>query len=382
MGNLPKVVITGLGMITPLGRTPQEILERINNNETATVKPFFDTCKFDCPVYAPVEDFNAEDYFPDNKLLRFMNRDAQMAVVAAALAMDDAGVKSDQTYPPEQIALYGSTGVAGMSVEEITRIIRYAAREDGTFDLESFGKVALRRVRPVLSFKILANMPICFVSIFQNIKGPNAVYTPWEGHGAHAIVSGIRAIQQGKAPCALVGGCDVKTRELSFINLQQTEVFESWKRFGSGCIPSEGAAFLVLEDEEKANKRGKKPYARIIDYQLGSNSSESDLDKTFLSILSKLKISSQQVNLFLSGDGDFFVTESEEKAIKNAGYKLQKSIKPKSSIGNLFAAAAPAQVALAAVLNSQQGRGEQVAANCFGFGSEQASFLLESSCVE
>jgi 3-oxoacyl-[acyl-carrier-protein] synthase II len=369
-------------MITPLGRIPEEVLGRIRNNESAAIEPFFETCKFDCPVFAPVPDFNAEDYFPDNKTLRFMNRDARMAVAAAALAMDDAGVKSDETYRAEEIGLYGSTGVAGMSVEEITRIIRYAAREDGGFDLERFGREALRRVRPVLSFKILANMPICFVSIFQNIKGPNAVYTPWEGHGAHAIVSGIRAIRQGKVPCALVGGCDVKTRELSFINLQQTGVFESWKRFGTGCIPAEGAAFLVLEDEEKANKRGRKAYARITEYQLGSTSSTTELDKILFSILSKLKTSSQQVKLCLSGDGDFFITESEGKAIKSAGFKLQESIKPKSSIGNLFAAAAALQVGLAAVLNSKQTDGEQVAANCFGFGSEQAAFLLESACIE
>ena len=98
--------------------------------------------------------------------------------------------------------------------------------------------------------------------------------------------------------------------------------------------------------------------------------------------LSKLKIPSQQVNLFLSGDGDVFITESEEKAIERAGFEFRESIKPKSSIGNLFAAAAALQVGLAAVLNSQQGDIEQVAANCFGFGSEQASFLLESSCIE
>ncbi|MCJ7694497.1 MAG: hypothetical protein MUO40_03640, partial [Anaerolineaceae bacterium] len=231
-----NVVITGIGMITPLGRTPQEVLERIHNNETAAVKPSFETDKFDCPVFAPVSNFTANDYFPENKLLRFMNRDAQLAVVAAHLAMNDADLRAGETYPEEDIALYGSTGVAGMTVEEVARIIQFAANKDGSLDLHGFGQVALKRVRPVLSFKILANMPICFVSIFQSIKGPNAVYTPWEGHGTQAIATGIRAISRGDVPCALVGGCDVKTRELSFINLQQLGIFESWKQFGKGCV--------------------------------------------------------------------------------------------------------------------------------------------------
>ena len=60
----------------------------------------------------------------------------------------------------------------------------------------------------MLSFKILANMPICFVSIFENLRGPNAVYTPWEGQGAQAIAAGVRAVAEGEVPCAVVGGCD------------------------------------------------------------------------------------------------------------------------------------------------------------------------------
>jgi 3-oxoacyl-(acyl-carrier-protein) synthase len=369
-------------MITPLGQTSQEILERIYNNETAAVKPSFRTNKFDCPVLAPVSNFNADDCFPDNKLLRFMNRDAQLAVVAAHLAMDDADLRAGQTYPEEDIALYGSTGVAGMTVEEIARIIRFAASKDGSLDLHSFGRVALKRVRPVLSFRILANMPICFVSIFHSIKGPNAVYTPWEGHGAQAIVAGIRAIGRGDVPCALVGGCDVKTRELSFINLQQLGIFESWKQFGKGCVPGEGAVFLLLEDEETATRRGKKPYARIHSYKQGSCCYKSELDDTMFRILAELKMNCNPSKVVASGDGNVIISKKEENALERAGFKLNDFLKPKTNMGNLFAAAAAAQFALAAALASQQDNRGQVLANCFGYGSEQASFVLESSCTE
>ena len=374
-----NVVITGIGMITPLGRTPQEVLERINNNETAAIRPSFETDKFDCPVFAPVSNFTANDYFPDNKLLRYMNRDAQLAVVAAHIAMDDADLRAGETYPEEDIALYGSTGVAGMTVEEIARIIQFAANEDGSLNLQGFGQVALKRVRPVLSFKILANMPICFVSIFQNIKGPNAVYTPWEGHGAQAIAAGIRAIRRGDIPCALVGGCDVKTRELSFINLQQLGIFESWRQFEKGCIPGEGAVFLVLENEDSAIRRGKKAYARIHSYKQGSCWCKSGLDDTLFKILSELKMNCSSLKVVASGDGDVIISEKEENALERAGLKLNDFSKPKFNLGNLFAAAAAAQFALAAVFASQQDNRQQVLANCFGYGSEQASFVLESS---
>ncbi|HPS55711.1 MAG TPA: beta-ketoacyl synthase N-terminal-like domain-containing protein [Sedimentisphaerales bacterium] len=374
MGN---VVITGIGMVTPLGNSPKGILEGILNNESAVIEPEFETSEFDCSLCAAVSNFDPEQYFPDNKSLRLMNRDAQMAVVAAHLAMEDANVNSDITYPAEDIALYGSTGVAGMSIEEITRIIQYAACEDGTLNLENFGKIALKRVRPVLSFRILANMPICFVSIFQNIKGPNAVYTPWEGNGAQAIATGVQAINRGEVPLALVGGCDVKTRELSFINLQQLGIFDSWNRYGTGCIPGEGAAFLVLEDEEAAVKRGKRAYARISNYKLGSIGGKATLSDVIHSIVSGLEINAS-LKVIAAGDGDINIQENEEQAFKRSGLKLEQILKPKSHIGNLFAAAAAVQVGLGAELADRSSENQQVMTNCFGHGSEQGSFILET----
>lgn len=231
-----SVVITGIGMVVPLGMSPKGVLTGLEHGATARQKPEFDLAGFDCPFYATIPDFNAEAFFPENKTLRLMNRDAQLAAAAAQLAMQDAGVISDKTYAGEEIALFGSTGVAGMSIDEAAGIVRHATCDDGTLDLLRFGTVGLKKIRPVISFKILANMPICFVSIFQNVRGPNAVYSPWEGSGAHAIAAGVRAVKRGDVPCALVGGCDVKTRELSFINLQQLGIFNSWKLHGNGAF--------------------------------------------------------------------------------------------------------------------------------------------------
>jgi hypothetical protein len=409
-----SVVITGIGLVTPLGRSPREILERIRRGEVAASKPPFDVGALSCPFCAPIPDFDAEQYFPENKTLRLMNRDAQMAVVAAHLAMEDAGVKADETYPAEKIALYGSTGVSSMSVEEITRIIEYAAGSDGSLDLKRFGQIALRRVRPVLSFRILANMPICFVSIFENIRGQNAVYTPWEGNGAQAIAAGIRAIRRGDVPCALVGSCDVKTRELSFINLQQLGVFESWSRYGKGSVPGEGAAFLVLEDEDQVTKRGKRAYAKITDYRIRSlplNSScavRCALCDAIRNTQYAIRTGNGDVTVIAAGDGDVVFEEDERQVFEQAGFEPPRTncspysihyqnflflnglnwsigaglLRPKANLGNLFAAAAAVQVGLAAELAGKRERGQPVLAICFGYGSEQASFVLEPVCHE
>jgi 3-oxoacyl-(acyl-carrier-protein) synthase len=371
------VVITGIGLVTPLGGRPKTIHERIRRGDRAARPPAFDSSPYDCQLCAPVDDFNAEACFPDNKTLRLMNRDGQMAVVAARLAMNDANVRADETYSGEDIALFGATGLTGLPVREISRLVKLSAGPDGSFDLGRFGSVALKRVRPVLSFKILANMPICFVSIFESIRGENAIYTPWEGQGAWALAAGVRAIRAGRAACALVGGCDVKTHELSFISLQQLGVFDGWRRHGRGVVPGEGAAFLVLEDEERATARRARIYARVRGFRFAATDAGRTLDDVLSSLASLIPPDARP--LVVGADaGECSHSTAEARACRGAGIEAQHALQPKLALGDLFAAAAPAQVALAAQ-GLTSGPAHQVAlARCFGHGSMQAAFLLEA----
>lgn len=372
-----EVGITGMGLVTPLGSRPGEILDRLFRGETAA-RPAPVASSLACPMFAPVAEFDPQSHFPENKTLRLMNRDAQMAVVAARQAMEDATVIPDALYRAEDIALFGATGLSGLPLDEISRLLGDAAAPDGSLDLERFGGVALKRIRPVLSFKILANMPICFVSIFENLRGPNAVYTPWEGQGAQAIAAGVRAIREGEVPCALVGGCDVKTHVLSFITLGQLGLFESWSRHGQGTIPGEGAAFLLLEDLALARRRGAKVYARFGNYAIRSLPSAGDLTSALSDVYDHLAPFGDACPRLVvaGGDGDQEVSQAEQLALERAGLDKAETIHPKKQLGNLFAASAAVQVALAAEMASRREQGT-VLANCFGFGSEKAAFLLE-----
>ena len=370
-----EVVVTGIGLVTPLGCEPDTVLDRIVRGQQAIQPAPFGT-SVACPVFAPVADFDAAEYFPDNKTLRLMNRDAQMAVVAARLAMRDAGLVPGELYPAEEIALYGATGLCGMPPAEIAGLLRNAAAADGSLDLERFGQVALRRIRPVLSFKILANMPICFVSIFENLRGPNAVYTPWEGQGAQAIAAGVRAVVEGEVPCAVVGGCDVKTHALAFLSLQQLGVFDSWRRHGTGSVPGEGAAFLVLEQRAAAVRRGARVYATVCRHAAGSISPQSTVAEVLSQVLRGLDVPAH-ARAVLADDGDSVCSDVEREAMEAAGIGSGEQLRPKSHLGNLFAASAAVQVALAALLANRRQR-SPILANCFGHGTEQAAFLLEA----
>jgi 3-oxoacyl-[acyl-carrier-protein] synthase II len=371
-----NVVITGIGLMTPLGKTPAEVLHRIESGESTEIQPAFDTSNLLCKLHSPIAEFHAEEYIEDTKSLRLMNRDAQLAVAAARLAIANAKLEVGKDYPSESISLYGSTGLTGMPAEEAANIVKHSADSKGNMDLRRFGHITLKRVRPVLSFKILANMPICFVSIFANIRGQNAVYTPWEGHGAQAIAMGIRAIQESRTTCALVGGCNVSTHEFAFVSLQQLGAFRSWSDHGIGPVPGEGAGFLVLEEEKSATARGARVYARVTSHALGTVSPSTDVEETFSDIISRTEPRTVS-NVVLAGDGDVQIAEAETKALARQSLESTIQIRPKRHLGNLYAAAAAVQVGLAAVLTQRGKQKQQVLANCLGYGSQQGVFLLE-----
>ena len=365
------IVITGIGMVTPLGMNPLEVLRRIEAGECAAKVPVnFESNLFACPVCAPVVDFQVQPFVSEVKTARLMNRDAHLAVAAARLALRDAGLRVGAEYSAGDIGLFGATGLAGLPLNDVAPLIKASSDTGGQFDIFRFGEAGLRAVSPILSFKILANMPMCFVAINEGIKGPNAIYTPWEGQGAQAIESGIRALRNGHARCALVGGCDVKTHELSFLSLQQHGVFDSWPAAGCGIVPGEGGVFLVLERETEAAARRAKIYARITGMSLGSHRKGTERASTYAKTLQRANAAGIDA-IVCAANGDASVKENEVWALGEAGITAKRILSPKKHVGDLFAAAAFLQVALAAQLS------RRTLANCFGHGSEIAAFVLE-----
>ncbi len=384
------VVITGIGLVTPLGHSTDTVLARILAGESAA-RPVELGGAFAkaCPVWAKITDFDPEPLVPEPKTVRLMSRDALLATAAARMAIRDAGLRIDTKVPPvsspaeagnvesagaprpyyrpQDVGLFGATGLAGVPLGEVARLVESAADESGRLDLRKLGEMGLKQVRPVLSFKILSNMPLCFISIFEGIQGANAIYNPWEGQGAQAIAAGINAIRDGDAECALAGGCDVKTHELGLIALRQWGVLDSWQQHGKGSIPAESAVFLVLESARRATARGTRIYARIAEVRMAT------VNGSRLEAYRGLMRNAKADVLVAGGDGDVPLREAEDQVLAE-GPGFDRIIRPKEYAGNLYAAAAAMQVAMAAVLAKD---GSRVAAHCFGHGSEQAIFVLE-----
>jgi 3-oxoacyl-[acyl-carrier-protein] synthase II len=373
-----NVVITGIGMVTPLGNNPPEVLRDIERGRSAAGPPTgFDATPFSCPNCAEVRDFQPLQYMSESKMIRLMNRDAQLAVAAAHLALADAAVKPGGAYPPEAIALFGATGMAGLPLREVMPLIKASAGIDGEFDAGRFGRAGLRAVSPLLSFKILSNMPLCFVSICENIQGPNSIYTPWEGQGAQAVEAAIRSLESGVAQCALAGGCDVKTHELAFLSLEQHGLFASWQQSGAGMVPGEGAVFLVLETADRAAARGARMYAQLSRFSFRTHGQGAGRADTYVKLIEALELPREAMGAMVKADnGDVQAGEDERQALSSLRFTAPSVISPKKQMGDLFAAAAALQIGLAALLVEKNG--QRVLANCFGHGSEQAAFVLET----
>ncbi|HKW27779.1 MAG TPA: beta-ketoacyl synthase N-terminal-like domain-containing protein [Verrucomicrobiae bacterium] len=373
-----RIVITGIGMVTPLGQNPPEILRAIESGRSAIAPPTrFDVTPFACPVCAEIRNFQPQPYVAEGKMIRLMNREAQLAVAAAHLALGDAGVKSGEAYAPDEIALFGAIGLAGLPLAEIIPLVKASSGPDGRFDPGRFGQAGLRAVSPILSFKILSNMPLCFVSICENIRGPNGIYTPWEGQGAQAVETAIRALESGEAGCALAGGCDVKTHELAFLSLEQQGLFASWQEDHVGMAPGEGAVFLVLETAERAIARGARMYARVSGLSLRTHPSGARRAETFEEVFKGLNLPPEPLSALVAADnGDVSSGKDEQQALSSGKITAPTVIHPKKQAGDLFAAAAGLQIGLAALQVAR--RGGRVLANCFGHGSEQAALVLES----
>ena len=234
----------------------------------------------------------------------------------------------------------------------------------------------------MLSFKILANMPICFVSIFENIRGPNAVYTPWEGQGAQAIAAGVQRDRRGDVPCALVGGCDVKTHELlvrqprSSSGLRLVDATRQRHAF-----PAKGAAFLVLEDAGAGRPARRRIYAGIGRHAIRVGRCRAmSLAEHVWNVLSRLPTSRRQAARS-SPPATATPTLSRRRARRQCNEPVHRPAASRSVPRRIWAISLPRRPPSggAGARWPRNGERRAVLANCFGYGSEQAAFVLEAA---
>jgi len=256
-----RVVITGMGAITPIGLGVNEywqgLVEGRNGIDLITR---FDTTKFDTKFAGEVKNFNAEDYL-DKKSIRRLDPFAQYALITAIMAMEDSGLDLDGIDRDRFGVIYGS-GIGGMKTLQEQHFLFFDGRDP-------------HRISPFFVPMMISDIAAGQISIKYGLKGPNYATTSACATASHAIADSFIMIQRGSADLMVCGGSEAAITEISIGGFNAMRAISTWNdrykeasrpfdKERNGFVMGEGAGTLVLEEYELAKARGAKIHGEIV----------------------------------------------------------------------------------------------------------------------
>ncbi|MFN7717007.1 MAG: beta-ketoacyl-ACP synthase II [Pseudanabaenaceae cyanobacterium] len=257
-----RVVVTGLGAITPIGNTVAEYWQGLvagkNGIDTITN---FDASRHDCRIAGEVKGFVPNDHLPAKEAKR-MDRFAQFGVVASLEALRDAKLEITAENA-EQVGVVIGTGIGGLKVLEDQHEVLMLRGPD--------------RCSPFMIPMMIGNMAAGLTAIHTGAKGPNSCPVTACAAGSNAIGDAFRLIQRGFAKAMICGGAEAAVRPLSYAGFAAARAMSTrnddpshasrpFDRDRDGFVMGEGSGILILEDLNHALARGAKIYAEIVGY--------------------------------------------------------------------------------------------------------------------
>ncbi len=346
MGKNRRVVVTGMGAITPIGNSVEEFWNGIKEGKTGFGSiTYFDTADYRCKLAAEVKDFDPAQYM-DKKSARRMEQFCQFAVAAAGQAIADAGLIMEQE-DPYMVGCSVGSGIGSLQAME---------REYDRLKEKGPG-----RVGPMLVPLMISNMAAGNVSIAYGLKGKSLNVVTACATGTHSIGEAYRTIQYGDADVMVAGGTESSITPIGiagFSALTALSFSEDPQRASipfdkdrNGFVMGEGSAVVVLEELEHAKKRGAKIYAELIGYGCSSDayhitSPAEDGSGAATAMLNALKdggVAPEKLS-YINAHGtsthhnDLFETRAIKLAFGEHAYDL-KINSTKSMVGHLLGAA-------------------------------------------
>lgn len=259
-GQLHRVVVTGIGVVSPVGNTLEETWNNLVNG-VCGIAPItlFDTTDYKAKVAGEVKNFEPRDYMSKQEILR-SDRFTQLAVAAAAQAVEESGVIG--TVDPARIGVYFGSGIGGINTmtKEHAKLLNKGPA----------------RVSPYCVPMMIANMAAGEIAIRYNCQGAAMPAVTACASGSNAIGEALRQIRHGYADAVITGGSDAAVNELGvagFVNMHALSTSEDpnaaslpFDKRRAGFVIGEGATALVLEEYEHAVARGAKIYGEVCGY--------------------------------------------------------------------------------------------------------------------
>ena len=341
-----RVVVTGMGAITPIGNSVEGFWSGIKEGKTGFGPiTYFDTADYRCKLAAEVKDFDPTQYM-DKKSARRMEQFCQFAVAAAGQAIADAGLIMEQE-DPYMVGCSVGSGIGSLQAME---------REYDRLKEKGPG-----RVGPMLVPLMISNMAAGNVSIAYGLKGKSLNVVTACATGTHSIGEAYRTIQYGDADVMVAGGTESSITPIGiagFSALTALSFSEDPQRASipfdkdrNGFVMGEGSAVVVLEELEHAKRRGAKIYAELIGYGCSSDayhitSPAEDGSGAATAMLNTLKdggVAPEELT-YVNAHGtsthhnDLFETRAIKLAFGEHAYDL-KINSTKSMVGHLLGAA-------------------------------------------
>lgn len=271
-----RVVITGLGVVAPNG-VGKDAFWSACRDGVSGVGPIrsFDASRHPVKIAAEVHDFDVTPFLREehHKHVKIMSRSTRFAVGAAALAVRDSGLDSEWNGDPTRVGVSMGTGIVPIDLPEIAPAVASAV-SDGQLHCDLLGEQGAGAVQPMWILKYLPNMVAAHISMALNVQGPNSTITTACVAGTQAIGDAFRTVARGDADVMLAGGADSRIDPLLLLaytslgalsrsERDPREVSRPFDRKRDGFVLGEGAGVLVLEELERAKKRGAPIYAEV-----------------------------------------------------------------------------------------------------------------------
>jgi 3-oxoacyl-[acyl-carrier-protein] synthase II len=262
-----RVVVTGVGLVTPLGTGVEKNWEALMEGRSGIGRiSRFDVSTFPCQIAGEVRDFNAEDWI-EKKEVKKMDLFIQYAMGSAVQAMIQSGLKIDESNA-DHVGVIIGVGIGGLRTIEEYHLI--------------FLDSGLRRVTPFFIPKLISNLAPGNIGIRYGARGVNLATTSACASGSHAIGEAYRMIRDGYLEAAIVGGSEaaltslgvggfIVMRALSTRNDAPEAASRPFDRERDGFVMSEGAAAMIIEERESAIARGATIMAEIAGYACNSD---------------------------------------------------------------------------------------------------------------
>jgi 3-oxoacyl-[acyl-carrier-protein] synthase II len=270
-----RVVVTGVGLVSPLGNSLRESVAALARGDSA-IGPatLFNATHLGAHAVAEVKNFNARDYFRVPKALKLCDRAARFAVAAAAMALEDARWAE----PADAIGIVLGAGGCDLQVGDLACAIGPDPDARAVEDLSFFVDRIMSGLNPLWLLATLPNMTSAHVAIQVGALGPNSTITSDWAAGLQAIGEGVDWIRAGEAGVVLAGGTESAIMPLVFADFEQAGLLRQPPDADEGLrfVPGEGAAVFLLEEREAAIRRGATIRAEICGHAAGATAWASD----------------------------------------------------------------------------------------------------------